>query len=354
VPEGGEGLTEDDELTPLGAAATLPAGTPPKDRKPRERRKWFRRGGSAMLVVVLIIAAVVLLAFVPAFASGLKKTPRDRVGISYGGGPIEGSHFQRIVKPGHALFFNGLFDPLYLYPADQQSYIVSKTPGQGNVKGPDSIVAPTKDRVQVEYQIAAYFKLDTDRLRDFHEQLGLRYKAYTSSGWDTLIQNTFRQQIENALQQETRRYDVADIYGSDQLLRTLQADVQTTLTERLKLALGQQYFCGPTFTPGGECSQVTFIIKKIDIPKTVSSAFENQRAAQIGVLTRQEEAQGINALNDALAKAGENYVLLRAIESGKINFWVLPSGSGLTLQTQGNGTAPQAPSSPPTSSGGGG
>ncbi len=148
---------------------------------------------------MLVIVGVILLALAPAFASGLKKTPRDRVGISYGGGPIEGSHFQRIVQPGHALFFNGLFDPLYLYPADQQSYIVSKTPGVGNVKAPDSIVAPTKDRVQVEYQIAAYFKLNTDRLRDFHEQLGLRYKAYTSAGWANLIRDTFRQQIENAL-----------------------------------------------------------------------------------------------------------------------------------------------------------
>ena len=71
--------------------------------------------------------------------------------------------------------------------------------------------------MQVEYQIAAYFKLNTDRLREFHEQLGLRYKAYTSAGWNNLIRNTFRQQIENALQQETRRYDVADIYGNEQV-----------------------------------------------------------------------------------------------------------------------------------------
>ena len=154
------------------------------------------------------------------------------------------------MQPGHALFFNGLYDPLYLYPADQQSYIVSKNKNEGNTNREDSIVAPTKDRVQVEYQIATYFKLNTDELRAFHEQLGLRYNAYTNAGWNDLITNTFRQQIENALQQETRRYDVADIYSNEEVLRTLQDDVQATLSERLEAAVGDRYFCGPTFSAG--------------------------------------------------------------------------------------------------------
>ncbi|MGH8978364.1 MAG: SPFH domain-containing protein [Acidimicrobiia bacterium] len=350
MPERGNGFNEDDEPTPLGAAATLPAGTaapkPPTSSGGKRRRPRI----SAGLIALIVVVGVVMLAFVPALASGFKKTPREQVGISYGGGPIEGSHFQRIVQPGHALFFNGLFDPLYLYPADQQSYIVSKATDEGNVEGADSIVAPTKDRVQVEYQIAAYFKLNTDRLRDFHEQLGLQYEAYTDAGWDTLIRNTFRQQIENALQRETRRYDVADLFSNEELLRTLESDVQSTISDGLVAALGDPYFCGPTFRPESECSEVTFIIKKIDIPESVKAAFEANRNAQIAVETRQQEALGIEALNDALAAAGENYVLLKAIESGKITFWLLPSDSGLTLQTEGDGTAPAAP---PTTGGGG-
>ena len=103
-------------------------------------------------------------------------------------------------------------------------------------------------------------------------------------------------------------------------------------------------------------SEVTFTIKKIDIPDSVKAAFEAKSNAQIAVETRQQEALGIDALNDALAKAGENYVLLKAIESGKISFWVLPSDSGLTLQAPGNGAAPTAPTTPTTAapSGGGG
>lgn len=299
-----------------------------------------RRGIGPFRGAALILVVVLGLALVPLVAGGLKKTPKDRVGISYGGGPIEGSHYQRVVQPGSRLFFNGFFDPLYLYPADQQNYIVSKVPTEGAKRKADSVVAPTQDRVQVAYQLAVYYKLNTDLLRPFHEQFGLKYQAYTDAGWDRLIQDTFRQQIEGALQQETRRYVVADIYGDADLLLKVQNEVQSTLSERLQLAMGKRYFCAPTFRPGGRCDDPTFVIKSVDIPKSVVDAFEANRTSEIKIKTksnevkqRQEEAQGIEALNAALGDNGDVYALLKAIESGSVNFWVLPSNGGVALNT---------------------
>ncbi|MEJ7582487.1 MAG: SPFH domain-containing protein [Acidimicrobiales bacterium] len=341
--------SDEDGLSALGAAATVPAKGADKSRPPRARRSG-RRSTPLGLGALVVVALVVLLAVVPAVSSGLTKTPRDKVGISYGGGPIEGSHFQRIVQPGSSLFFNGFSDPLYLYPADQQNYIISKVAGQGATKGSDSVVAPTSDRVQVEYQVAAFFKLNTDRLRSFHEQLGLKYKAYTSGGWDNLLKDTFRQQIESALQQETRRYTVNDLVGSADAVTRIQGQVQQTITEQLVSALGQQFFCGPTFVPDADCAPITFVIKKIDIPTAVQTAFNDIQA-------RTNEAMAIDILNEALAKAGENYVKLRAIESGAVTFWVIPEGTGLTLvpgdesgPTPSNATVPSTSTTttPPT------
>ena len=143
----------------------------------RARMSSLRRPSRKMAICLAVIVALALVAILP---RPLKKTPRNMVGISYGGGPFESAHFQRIVQPGSSLFFNGFFDPLYLYPADTQNYIVSKTVGQGAVTQPDSIISPSKDRVQIEYQIAVYFRLNIDRLRAFHESLGLQYSAYTA------------------------------------------------------------------------------------------------------------------------------------------------------------------------------
>jgi regulator of protease activity HflC (stomatin/prohibitin superfamily) len=331
----------------LGAAPTEPAA--------KKRRLRLRRGGDeprkrlqlplkrrGVLILVVVLAPVLIVALVPTVAGAFQKTPRDKFGISYGGGPIEGTHFQRVVKPGSGLFFNGWNDELYLYPADQRNYIVSKVKSEGSTKRSDSIIAPSQDRVPVEYQVAVYFKLDSDRLREFHENLGLKYKAYTSDGWSQMLQETFRQQIENALQAETRRYNVADIYANADLLVQIQTEVQRALKQRLVSSLGKDYFCGPTFEPGGKCSEPKFIIKKADVPKDVAQAFQDNRTSEVQVLTkqneilqRQAEAQAIAALNIS----GQDYVLLRGVESGQIKFWVVPSNNGLTLQTP-TGAAP--------------
>jgi regulator of protease activity HflC (stomatin/prohibitin superfamily) len=340
-----------DDIDPLGAPATVPAEK--KSRRERAddggragvRRSSGRR--SRLFLVGVVVVVIALLAFTPMIAGAFEKTPRDKIGISYGGGPFEGSHFQKVVRPGSGLFFNGFFDSLYLYPADQLNYIITKTAKEGSTSGHDSVVAPSNDRVQVEYQVAVYFKLNTDRLREFHEELGLKYEAYRADGWDRLVQDTFRQQIENAIQAETRRYPVADLYSDPQLLADLQLEVQQSLGDRLERALGGQYFCGPTFRPGGRCAEPAFVIKRVDIPERVKTAFENNRTSEVEIQTKQNEvqqrtaeAEGIAALNQALAAAGDDYVLLRAIESGKIDFWVVPDSSGLTLQ------APPAPGAP--------
>src|SRR4051812_45243510 len=150
----------DKDHDPIGAAPTL-SGSKTKGGSDgdRPRRPRLSRPGRFSRFAILLGIAVVILAILvgPILVSAFKKTPRDRYGISYGGGIFEGPHYQRIVKPGHSLFFNGFMDNLYLYPSDQRNYIISKTPTVGSTKGKDSIMAPSADRVQVEYQVATYF-----------------------------------------------------------------------------------------------------------------------------------------------------------------------------------------------------
>jgi hypothetical protein len=77
--------------------------------------------------------------------------------------------------------------------------------------------------------------------------------------------------------------------------------------------------------------------------------------AQNEIAQRAAEAEAIKALNEGLAEGGMPYVLLKAIESGKISFWVLPSDSGVTLQAPGlpGATGDDAGSTTTTTTGGG-
>jgi hypothetical protein len=328
----------------LGAPAPLHNPDAPEPARDRPRLR-LPRAAWGLLVIPLVLVG---LALTPTFIGGLRKTPRDRFGISYGGGPFEGVHYQRIVPPGSNLFFNGVFDSLYLYPADQVNYIISQAKQEGAKPNADAVVAPTHDRVQVTYQVAAYFKLNSDRLRDFHEQLGLRYRAYTTDGWNDLMQDTFRQQIENALQEETRNVDVADLVGNADLLVELQGHVQAKLTQRLADALGDHFFCAPTFRPGDACGDPVFVIKKVDIPTSVAKAFEDVRTSEIKIQTKENEIRQREAearAIDSLGLTGQEYDILKAIESGKISFWVLPNGNGVTVTgPDGGGPANAAPS----------
>ena len=93
----------------------------PEGRRPRRVPLEIPSDGVPWNWIVGGVVAFVALVVLIVMATGFKKTPRDEVGLSYGGGPIEGAHFQQVVEPGHGLFFNGVQDKLYLYPVTQRN-----------------------------------------------------------------------------------------------------------------------------------------------------------------------------------------------------------------------------------------
>ena len=278
----------------------------------------------------MLLAGVAATVLATAFVSlgALKKTPADRIAISYGGGPVEGNQFQRIVAPGSSLTFNGLLDAWYEYPVTQRNYIISMRPEEGDIAGADTVVASTDDKITVQWELAVYFKLNTALLRQFHDNIGLKYQAWTEDGWERMLNDSFRQQIESALQIESRRFTAEDLLGDEDAVNAVQAGVARTLQERVSSVLGQDYFCGPTFLDVADdgvvpCPEFTVTLKKPTLPQAVLQAFEQNRVSASEVVTAQnraaaleEEARGVarqrQALNDGAALTPEFLGYLRS------------------------------------------
>lgn len=330
------------EYADIGAAAPLAASSKKsKSKRSPDSAENADRTGRPRLGpakgAALIVVLVVLLALIPALSTIFVKTPRDKVGITYGGGPIESVSFKEVIPPGSGLTLNGMFNSFYLYPADQLVYALPT--GQPDDAGSrPAVSAPSNDDVEVRYEVSVHFKLNIDELQDFHEEVGLRYEASTDEGWNEMLHAVMLPQLRNALQEQTRRHLVADLYTDPDLLVQLQRDAQAALSAQLELTTGGNYFCSPAYRTGGECGQPTVVIKGIQVPAAVQAAFERNRVAELDIAARESEAEAIAVLMDALGNSGDTYALLKAIEAGQVEFWVLPDGGvSITGPTGGGG-----------------
>jgi hypothetical protein len=91
-----------------------------------------------------------------------RATPVDKIGLHYTGGPIEGTKFVSVIEPGTGRRLLGLADELVLLPVTQRDYTASHDDGSD---GPP-IVAPARGGVEMQFDVAAYFTLNTGERRD--------------------------------------------------------------------------------------------------------------------------------------------------------------------------------------------
>ena len=278
-----------------------------------------RRTGIGMYLAVATAALGLLVALVWffLFIGGWKAIPVDMVGLHYTGGPLDGQQFVKTVNPGTKTKFYGLLESVYELPATQRNYIVSKNPGEGDRREADVIQAPSQEGVIFEFEVATYFKLNTgDKVvRSFFEQVCLKYHCTDLSeggGWDRMLNDTLRQQLENAIQDQARRFTTDDLANNPDSLRSIQDAIAPALKQRFSAVIGGEYFCGPGFDRSRPdvCPDFTFIIKKVTAPASIRDNYAAVKASQIAIdqarneATRKRvEAEGEAARQDALRQA---------------------------------------------------
>lgn len=290
-------LDGSEEPTVLGASPTLQGG-----RKARRQARKARRtdgaptqpagstsastkrsgSGSPLKGVLLAALAILLFALAPTVTSAFKRSPADRIGVSYSGGPISGVQFQRVVEPGEGLFFNGFFSNLYLYPAGVSTYeIPNREAGAGFLEA-ERIVVPSSDRVPVTVELTINYRLNRDLLQGFHESLGLEHEATTPEGWDSMERIVIRAALAGAAEGAMRNHSAEELDSDPEVLATLQTEIAEGTAHHILESTGDRYFCAPDHEPGQPCAAPRVIVSSMDIPEWARPGAEAPGGADQG------------------------------------------------------------------------
>lgn len=242
-------------------------------------------------------------------------TQPDEVAIAYTGGPIEGTKFDSVVPPGSGLVWLGIQDQSYSYPTTTRTYTVSSVASEGDRNAADTIVAPTKEGVQTHWELVVYFKLNTTKIRAFHENVGLKYDAWTPEGWDKMLNDVFRQQIETTVQGVSRKHSADEIYKSSDVFNGFNGEISSGLKDQINNVFGASYFCGPTFNGGiaedsddAHYPELEVAVKKVTIDNAdVVKSYEDQKTSQNRQVIAENEGQAkiIEAQRQADANIAE-------------------------------------------------
>jgi regulator of protease activity HflC (stomatin/prohibitin superfamily) len=259
-------------------------------------------GGAVAVGCAAVAAVLVVLVWLIMFMGGWKSVPPDKFLLHYTGGPVQGTHFKEEVNPGTHTKFYGLLENYYYLPATQRNYIISGDPNRGDRHGVDTIVTPSADRIPMTVEASVYFKLNTrtddvkgfqgGTLRRFFEQICLHTDCTDLSpggGWDKMLDQFFRPQIDQALRLEIGKYAYQQEWQDPDTRLAIQKAVGPVLKESINSKLGGEFFCGPD--SGREtCTDFGFVLQGVNPPAQVQDAFRDTAASQQRVHQAEQDA----------------------------------------------------------------
>lgn len=265
------------------------------------------------------IVAIIILLLVAAFSVTWASVPPDKIMLHYTGGPIQGTHFVEVVKPGTGTSIYGLNENIWFLPAAQRNYIVDRDPETGDKGVVDVVTGITTDNVSIDWELAVYFKLNSEPavLRQFFEQICMHEDLghCQGKGWDKMLDQYIRPVVQNSVRLETGKYDLAHVYKDPATLTTMQNDIAAILKDAINDKVGGDYFCGPD-SSNGDCRDFTVVLKNPTPPQNVVDQYNATAAATQKIVTAQKDADAKVATaqgeKDAQDKRAESKPLTQA------------------------------------------
>ncbi|MEV0148635.1 MULTISPECIES: SPFH domain-containing protein [unclassified Nonomuraea] len=252
----------------------------------------------------------------------------DQKGIVYDAGMFSDTTFQNCVEPG-VRDVSGWGDKGYVYPAGQRTFEFAADPNDpaGVRTKPGAEAGPltmwTKDPLEMRVSGVVTFSLTSDckTLRQFHEQIGLKYKADTDAGWRRLLSVYVGQPLDRALDAASKEFAWRDLtYLDPQAKQQWEAKVAEYMAQFLREQGGTAFFDKFSVT----LQQPQPPLKVREAMAAVQQAKEENTAQKAKNEKARTELEAIKALKDVLGAQGA--VMWQAVKDGRIQIIVSDSG----------------------------
>ena len=284
---------------------------------------------------------IALVAFVAIFAGacGRAGSETNEIGLIYSGGTFEDKEFKGFLKPGATAESVGMGSSVYRYRTDQRSYR-GDSKNNGADSGPITVVSNDDQRLSVDYQL--YFKLNRDEkvLRKFHENIGVKTKAWTDDGWKQMLRDYFEPQIERSMEAAALSFNWRDLYASEESRVAFQNDAIGRINAAILEVVGDDFFCVPAYNgKGSPCGDFTMTVgKPAPVNEGLVAAIEAEQTNVAATQAQEQKNAQIRAEIDAekelVALYGAQGALLReAIRSGKVQTFIVDPNDLATVNT---------------------
>lgn len=119
-------------------------------------------------------------------------------------------------EPGTHLMIPGVQKSI-IYDTRVQTYTMSQTYNEGEIKGDDALDATTQDGQVVKVDVSVRFHIDAPRVTDLHQHIGVDF-----------IDKVVRPEVRTTVRLAVANYPVTEVYSSKRL------EIQTKSAEALK------------------------------------------------------------------------------------------------------------------------
>lgn len=292
--------------------------------------------------IVIAAGAAALLATTA--CGTVARTGQDFQAVHYTGGAYSKQAFGNCVVPGDRQR-NGWGDVDYYYPAGERTFQFDGTDS-------DPIPVQTSDgqEVTVSGFITFRFTDNCDVLRKFHEDKGLKQKAYftladsesggidyTSEGWSDFLKTYFGVPTRDALNAQSSKYGWKSLYQNSEIQSNFKEESVKTLPAAINGSVGKDVVqvTSIQITPPQPNDDLKQTLVDSEKSKSAAKAEEDKARAQETAQQAKNDLarEKFNGSKECLKVYSEESCLyLELADRDKIQF--IPQGSNLNVQSK--------------------